>query len=50
MKLPKWISNSQKVNENQRSEDRLKDKILKVLGIVWDTVTDDIQMSITNNR
>ena len=44
--LREWISSSQKVNENRGSEDRLKDKVLKVLGIVWNTVTDDIQISM----
>ena len=34
MNLKEWISNSQKVNDNLRSEDKLKDKTLKVLDIV----------------
>ena len=45
MNLREWISNSQRVNDNIRSEDRLKDKVLKVLGIVWNTVKDDLQIS-----
>ena len=44
MNLREWISNSQKVYDNLRSEGRLKDKVLKVLGIFWNTVTDDIQI------
>ena len=47
--LREWISSSQKVNDNLQSEDRLKDKVLKVFGIVWNTVTDDIQMSRTQS-
>ena len=49
MNLREWISSSQKVNDNLQSEDRLKDKVLKVFGIVWNTVTDDIQMSRTQS-
>ena len=45
MNSREWISNSKKVNDNLRSEDRLKDKVFEVLGIVWNTVTDDIQVS-----
>ena len=45
MNLREWISNSQKVYDNLRSEGRLKDKVLKVLGIFWNTVTDDIDIS-----
>ena len=45
MNLKEWISNSQKVNDNLRSEDKLKDKTLKVLDIVWNTVIEDIQIS-----
>ena len=46
MNLREWISSSQRVNDNLRSEDSLKDKVLKILGIVWNTVTDDIQISM----
>ena len=45
MNLREWISNPQKVNDNLRPEDKLKDKVLKVLGIVWNTVTDKIQIT-----
>ena len=45
MNLREWISNSQKVNDNLPSKDRLNDNVLKVFGIVWNTVTDDIQTS-----
>ena len=40
--LREWISNAQNVNDNLLPEDRLKDKVLKVLVIVWNTVTNDI--------
>ena len=43
--LREWISSSQRVNDNLRSEGRLNDKVHKVLGICWNTVTDDIQIS-----
>ena len=45
MNLREWISNSPKKNGDLQSEDRLKDKVLKVLVIVWNIVTDDIQIS-----
>ena len=45
MNLRESVSNSQKVNDNLRSEDKLKDKTLKVLDIVWNTVIEDIQIS-----
>lgn len=50
MNLREWISNSQKLNDILQSEDRLKDKVFKVFDIVWYTVTDDIQISETNQQ
>ena len=44
--LGEWISNSQKVNDNLQFQNRLKDKVFKVLSIVWNTVIDDIQISM----
>ena len=36
--LGEWISNSQKVNDNLQFQNRLKDKVFKVLSIVWNTL------------
>ena len=47
MNLREWIWSSQKVNEILQSEDRLKDKGLKVLDIVWNTITDDRKHQMT---
>ena len=44
MNLRERISNLQKVNGNLKSEDRLKYKVVKVLGVVWNTATDNIQI------
>ena len=44
--LGEWISNSQKVNDNLQFQNRLKDTVFQVLSIVWNTVIDDIQISM----
>ena len=44
MNLRERISNLQKENGNLKSEDRLKYKVVKVLSVVWNTVTDNIQI------
>ena len=45
MNLREWISNSLKKKDNVQSEEKLKDKVLKALGIVRKLITDDIQIS-----
>ena len=40
MNLRDWTFNSKFVNENASSEDQMKERVTKVLGLNWNTNTD----------
>ena len=43
--LRDWIFNSKFVNENASSEDQMKERVTKVLGLNWNTNTDELSIS-----
>ena len=45
MNLRDWIFNSKFVNENASSEDQMKERVTKVLGLNWNTNTDELSIS-----
>ncbi|XP_057296720.1 uncharacterized protein LOC130625638 [Hydractinia symbiolongicarpus] len=45
MNLREWLTNSDKVNKKIDPEDQVKSKITKVLGLVWNTITDELSIS-----
>ena len=45
MNLREWITNSKEVNNQIKEEDRMKEQITKVLGLVWNTNTDELSIS-----
>ena len=44
MNLRDWLSNSQELNCNFREEDKMKQKITKVLGLLWNVKFDTLSM------
>ena len=60
MNLRDWLSNSQELNCNFREEDKMKEKITKVLGLLWNVKFDvlsiptkkfiDMQMATTKRE
>lgn len=45
MNLREWLTNSDEVNKKIDPEDQVKSKITKVLGLVWNTSTDELSIS-----
>ena len=45
MNLRDWISNSKFVNENISPDDQMKERVTKVLGLVWNTNADELSIS-----
>ena len=45
MNLRCWISNSPALNKNFDTEDKLKESIVKVLGLTWNTKSDELSIS-----
>ena len=48
MNLRDWISNLKFVNENTSPDDQMKDRVTKVLRLIWNTNTDEF--SITTKK
>ena len=44
MNLRDWLSNSQELNCNFREEDKMKEKITKVLGLLWNVKFDTLSI------
>ena len=45
MNLREWITNSKEVNSQIAPEDQIDAKVTKVLGLVWNTNTDELSIS-----
>ena len=45
MNLREWKTNSQEVNDQIKAEDKMAERITKVLGLVWNTNADDLSIS-----
>ena len=45
MNLGYWISNSKFVNENTSPDDLMEERVTKVLGLIWNTTTDEFSIS-----
>ena len=45
MNLGDWISNSKFVNENTSPDGLMKERVTKVLGLIWNTSTDEFSIS-----
>ena len=45
MNLRDWNSNSHELNKNIAEQDRMKETITKVLGLQWDTITDQLMVN-----
>ena len=45
MNLRDWIFNSKFAKENTSSEDQMKERVTKVLGLNWNTNTDELSIS-----
>ena len=43
--LRDWISNSKFVNENTSPDHQMKERVTKVLGLIWNTNTDEFSIS-----
>ena len=50
MNLRDWVSNSENFNKLIEPEDMMKEKVIKVLGLIWNTLTDKIQLSARKSR
>ena len=48
MNLRDWNSNSPELNRKIVGQDRMKETITKVLGLQWDTTTDQLMVNTKN--
>ena len=48
MNLRDWNSNSAELNRKIAGEDCIKETITKVLGLQWDTITDQLMVNTKN--
>ena len=50
MNLRDWISNSKFVNQNTSPNDQMIERVIKVLGLIWNTNTDQQKNLRTLNK
>ena len=50
MNLRDWISNSKFVNQNTSPNDQMIERVIKVLGLIWNTNTDQHKNLRTLNK
>ena len=44
MNMCKWASNDKNIMQQVKAEDKCPDKVLKVLGMIWNTDTDKLNL------
>ena len=50
MNFRDWISNTKFVNQNTSPNDQMIEKVIKVLGLIWNTNTDQQKNLRTLNK
>ena len=50
MNLREWTSNSKNMMNQLQDEDKIKEKVTKVLGLVWNTNSDELSISTKKFR